>query len=92
MILQTDKGNATVVTDHTDYERKIKALLEDKQTYSELKKDPAPGLERKVNMQLLSLNKKGSIPDALYMHLRSPCRENPSTLWPTKNTQTRGAT
>ena len=55
-----------------------RASCERKRLYSELKKYPATGLERKINAQLLLLNRKRSIPDALYMRLRSSCGRTPA--------------
>ena len=65
MILPADKGNAVVIMDRNDYECKLTTMLNDERTYKEVKKDPAPSLERKMNVKLLSLNKQGSIPDEL---------------------------
>ena len=77
MILPADKGNATVVMNNDEYESKVTSMLKDEQTYKELKKDPAPALERKMNAKLLSLNREGSIPDVLYTRLRSSCGKTP---------------
>ena len=60
-----------------DYECKITTMLKDEQTYKEVKKDPAPSLERKMNWKLLSLNKQRTIPDQLYLRLRSSCGKTP---------------
>jgi hypothetical protein len=53
-----DKGNATVVLDTADYNRKIAVLLED-QAYTKLKMDPTESVERKT---LLLLPFWGSLP------------------------------
>ena len=63
--------------DRNEYDRKMQEMLGDDQTYKKLKKDPAPALERKMNALLLSMNKKGSIPDKLYEMLRSSAGRNP---------------
>ena len=44
VILPADKGRVTVVTDKTDHFDKMDALVNDKQTYEELKRDPTPAL------------------------------------------------
>ena len=44
VILLADKGRVTVVMDKTDYHDKMDALVNDKQTYEELKRDPTPAL------------------------------------------------
>ena len=49
VILPADKGRVTVVMDKTDYFDKMDALVNDKQTYEELKRDPTPALQRKLN-------------------------------------------
>ena len=77
VILPADKGNATVVMDREEYDRKMQEMLDDEQTYRRLKKDPAPALERRMNALLLSMNRKGSIPDKLYEMLRSSAGRNP---------------
>ena len=46
VILPADKGRVTVVMDKTDYYDKMDALVNDKQTYELLKRDPTPALQR----------------------------------------------
>ena len=57
VILPADKGRVTVVMDKTDYYDKMDALVNDKQTYELLKRDPTPALQRKLNNKLLTLKK-----------------------------------
>lgn len=45
VILPADKGRVTVVMDKTDYHDKMDAIVNDKQTYKELKRDPTPALQ-----------------------------------------------
>ncbi|XP_077498014.1 uncharacterized protein LOC144108719 [Amblyomma americanum] len=52
VILPADKGNATVLQDKADYEKKMLSLLEDGETYVRLKKDPTLKLEREVQKLL----------------------------------------
>ena len=40
--------------DKTDYFDKMDALVNDKQTYEELKRDPTPALQRKLNSKILN--------------------------------------
>ena len=47
-IIQADKGNATVVLDSTEYDKKVQELLGDKTSYSILKDDPTRTTERKL--------------------------------------------
>ena len=77
IILPADKGNATVVLDHNEYEKKVERMLDDQLTYEKIKKDLAPSLERRMNAKLLALNRKGSIPDRLYERLRSSNGKTP---------------
>ena len=59
VILPADKGRVTVVMDKTDYYDKMDTLVNDKQTYEELKRDPTPTLQRKLNY--LTLRKLTSL-------------------------------
>jgi len=43
--------------DKTDYFDKMDARDNDKQTYKELKRDPKPALQRKLNSEILMLKK-----------------------------------
>ncbi len=76
IILPADKGNAIVILDREEY-KKVESMLDDHLTYEKIKKDPAPSLERKMNAKLLTLNRKGSIPDRLYERLRSSNGKTP---------------
>jgi len=61
VILPADKGRVTVVMDKTDYFDKMDALVNDKQTYEELERDPTPALQRKLNSKILTLKKTDAI-------------------------------
>lgn len=54
-----------------DYERKIRLLLEDSNTYKKLPKDPSQCLEGRMNATLLELKKKSSLTEELYTRLHS---------------------
>ena len=79
VIAPADKGNATVLMNRKNYDRKIRTLLADKETYKSLPKDPTPAQERKMNGILLPLmsSRAGSIPERLYYHLRSSAGKVP---------------
>ncbi|XP_023723162.1 uncharacterized protein LOC111873027, partial [Cryptotermes secundus] len=64
-VLPADKGNAAVVLDTSDYNRKIAAVLEDK-AYRKLKKDPTDAIERKTVLLL----KKSPIAEEVCQQLR----------------------
>ena len=49
VILPADKGRLAVVMDKTDNFDKMDALVNDKQTYEELKRDPTPALQRSTD-------------------------------------------
>jgi len=57
VILPGDKGRVTVVMDKTDYFDKMDALVNDKQTYKELKRDPTPALQRNLTAKYLRLKR-----------------------------------
>ena len=57
VILPADKGRVTVVMDKNDYTDKMDTLVNDKQTYEPLKRDPTPALQRRLNGKLLDLKK-----------------------------------
>ncbi|XP_041484607.1 uncharacterized protein LOC121431166 [Lytechinus variegatus] len=76
-ILQADKGNATVIMDQDAYDDKIEEILQDKDTYSKLNRDPTQANERKINQQLLTLHRSDALPKALYFQLRSSSAKSP---------------
>ena len=57
VILTADKGRVTVVMDKKDYTDKMDSLVNDKQTYEPLKRDPTPAPQRRLNGKLLYLKK-----------------------------------
>ena len=65
VILLADKGRVTVVMDKTDYFDKMDVLVNDKQTYEELKRDPTPALQRKLNSKIFTLKKSDAIDTTL---------------------------
>ena len=58
--------------DKTDYHDKMDELVNDKQTYEVLKRDPTPALQRKLNSKLLQLKKADAIDIRRYNRLRCP--------------------
>ena len=52
-------------------------LVNDKQTYEELKRDPTPALQRKLNSKLLKLKKTDAIDVRRYYRLRCPVPQPP---------------
>ena len=70
VILPADKGRATVVMNRSDYSAKMQAMLDDRDTYQPLSKDPTNSLESKMNRVLLKL-KRGRLSDRTYNQLRS---------------------
>ena len=71
VILAADKGRV-VVMDRTDYHDKMNELVKDKQTNEELKQDPTPALQRKLNSKLLKLKKTDAIDIRRVYRLRCP--------------------
>ena len=70
VILPADKGRVTVVMDKTDYFDKMDALVNDIQTYEELKRDPTTALQRKLNSKILTLEKSDAFDTQRYYRLR----------------------
>ena len=68
-ILCADKGNATVVMDKTEYDRKVADIL-NSASYRQFKKDPTQSIERRLQQKLLSLQRSGNITQPLYRQLR----------------------
>ena len=67
-VLKADKGNATVIMNRTDYDKKVQEMLTTP-TYKKLKKDPTTSTERKVTKHLLDLRNNDSISINLYRRL-----------------------
>ena len=72
VILPADKGNATVVMEREDNDKKVRELLEDTSTYRKLTKDPTPTQESKIGRKLRSLHNSKEIKAKLYNRLRPP--------------------
>ena len=70
-VLPADKGRSTVVMDCSDYSTKVQALLDDRDTYQPVAKDPTSALERRINSVLWSLGQKSLLSDGTYCRLRS---------------------
>lgn len=61
VITKSDKGNKTVVMYKMDYERGIKNLLDDKNTYKIIRMDPTQKLQKTNNNIVMNLYKSGHI-------------------------------
>ena len=70
VILQADKGNAIVIMDREQYERKMDELLSDP-SYRKISGDPTPRIKRSVMTTFLAAEKKGSLPEILWKKLAS---------------------
>ncbi|PFX21776.1 hypothetical protein AWC38_SpisGene13730 [Stylophora pistillata] len=77
VILPADKGRVTVVMEKTEYHDKMDALVNDKRTYEELKRDPTPALQRKLNSKLLTLKKTNAFDTQRYYRLRCSVPQPP---------------
>ena len=71
VLLPADKGRATGVMNRSDYSAKMQAMLDDRDTYQTLSKDPTTFLESKMNRVLLKLRRDGRLSDRTYDQLRS---------------------
>ena len=65
-ILHADKGNATVVLNAADYDRKVHDLLDDDKSYAILTKDPTRSTEKAFLSLLRNLRKEGKITEDFY--------------------------
>ena len=77
VILPADKGRVPVVMDRTDYHDKMNELVNDKQTYEELKRDLTQALQRKLSSKLVKLKKTDAIDIRRYYRLRCPVPQPP---------------
>ena len=68
-ILQSDKGNATVILNTNNYETKARNILE-KAAFRKLKGDPTAKNEQRVNDKLKQLHKSKAIDDRMHNRLR----------------------
>ena len=71
VIMKADKGNCFVVMDKMDYDTKMEALLDDRDTYLPVDKSPFAKIEKELNNRLLDLKRQNKIDDLLYCKLRS---------------------
>ena len=69
IILPADKGRCTVVLNKTDYDNKVRLLLNDSDTYEPLKRDPSSNFKKKVIGVLQQLEKGGFIDKSTYYSL-----------------------
>ena len=60
VILPADKGNAMVVM-RSDYDEKMRGMLDDTTTYKKLKKDPTATQENRSVRTLLRLHNNGEL-------------------------------
>jgi len=63
--------------DKTDYFDKMDALINDKQNYEELKRDPTPALQRKLNSEILTIKKTDAVDTQRYYRLRCSVPQPP---------------
>ena len=61
-IVQADKGNATVVLDTEDYEKKAAAIL-DQPPFKKIKYNPTSRIEKRINDTLKKMIKENHIND-----------------------------
>ena len=69
VILPADKGNATVVM-RSDYDEKMRGMLDDTTTYKKLKKDPTATQETRIVRTLLRLHNNGELTKCIYNWIR----------------------
>ena len=69
-VLNVDKGNAMVVMNAKDYKGKANTLLEDRSSYSVLRKDPTRKTERSLLRMLRKLRKEEKISEKMYNRVK----------------------
>ena len=74
MVLAADKGRATVLLDRADYVNKANTLLQDSNTYSQLKKDSTDKIKRKVIETLSQIRNSGNMSNDTYFNLYTQLR------------------
>ena len=70
VILPADNGNATVVMKRSDYNEKMRGMLDDTNTYRKLRKDPTATQEARIVRTLLQLHNNGEITKSIYKRIR----------------------
>ena len=75
VILPADKGRTTVILNKQDYHNKVKALLDDTNTYEKLTPDPTRAIKNNLIQTLKKWRKEERIPNYLYNQLY-PTAEN----------------
>ncbi|XP_066018930.1 uncharacterized protein [Pocillopora verrucosa] len=73
--LASDTGRTTVILNKQDYHNKVKALLDDTNTYEKLTSDPTRAIKNKLIQTLKEWRKEERIPNYLYNQLY-PTAEN----------------
>ena len=74
------QGNAMVVMEREDYDRKVRELLDDTSTYHKLSKDPTPTQESQICRKLRSLHNGKEMTAKLYNRLR-PSGSQPPKIY-----------
>uniref|UniRef100_A0A3P9MND8 Uncharacterized protein n=1 Tax=Oryzias latipes TaxID=8090 RepID=A0A3P9MND8_ORYLA len=68
-ILPADKGRTTVIMDTEQYEKQMNEMLQDRNTYEVLKRDPTEAKKRKLKTILKQLQEEKKIDKQTYNHL-----------------------
>ncbi len=71
VIMNADKGNCFVVMDHSEYDKKMQTLLDDKTTYETVARNAFGRVERELNSKLLSLKNENKLHDRTNRKLHS---------------------
>ena len=71
VVSKADKGRCTVLLNRSDYDQKLRVLLNDEETYAQIKSDPTKITEKRMNSILLKLFRQGKFQQSEYYNLRS---------------------
>ena len=69
MILPANKGNAMLMK-RTDYDKKMRGILDDTTTYRKLRKDPTATQEARILRTLLQLHNNREITKSIHNRIR----------------------
>ena len=87
IILTVDKEATMVVMERQDYNCKALELLDDKDIYKLILKDPTPKYKSQLINLLKSCKTQGQITQDIYQKLYPTCASTHQILWLTQNPQ-----
>jgi len=71
VIVRADKGNAAVIMDRVRYDRKITDMLQDAETYTQLRINPLAKTQKNLNAFISNLQKENKVTTGDVFKLKS---------------------